>query len=402
MTKENKLDCIIYVFAHNVEPNGISGGETILIETFQRISRHVRQIRVITWKPGWKLYTSQGLRDVKYSISSVPVLKWFYLSYLIRTIYGIYLGMTLRLKFPQKTILYPSSDFWPDSLSSILLKIRYPKAKLLGNIYLRAPNPFRGFREGGNFRLPSLNGFFYYIMQQPIYYFYKYFADGVIITSQPDLALFPRQDHRFVIKGGVSTEKIAEYLKGMGHTKKIYDGVFMGRFHPQKGVLELVEVWSKVCKVNPKAKLAMIGDGPLFTKVKQLIAQYKLEKNIDLLGYVFDLKDRVKVYASAKIALHPAVYDSGGMAVAEAMACGLPAISFDLIALKTYYPTGMVKVPIGNLDKFAKQIEQLISDKKKYQKVSKDAVALIKKEWSWSQRAEEVVAFLAQMMHAHE
>ena len=44
--------------------------------------------------------------------------------------------------------------------------------------------------------------------------------------------------------------------------------------------------------------------------------------------------------------VHPAIFDSGGMAAAEAMAWGLPGVSFDLPALKTYYPQGMIKNPL--------------------------------------------------------
>jgi len=62
-----------------------------------------------------------------------------------------------------------------------------------------------------------------------------------------------------------------------------YDGVFIGRFHVQKGVLELIDVWELVVKNKPFAKLVMIGDGDLFPEVKDKIDKKELSSNIILL-----------------------------------------------------------------------------------------------------------------------
>jgi len=56
------------------------------------------------------------------------------------------------------------------------------------------------------------------------------------------------------------------------------------------------------------------------------------------------------------------------MSAAEAMAWGLPGVSFDLEALKTYYPKGMIKTPCFNHDKFAANIINLLSNQSLYQK----------------------------------
>ena len=386
------------VFANSIEPNGISGSETILIETFRRIAKNFDTV-LYTWRPGYKFYKSQKLNSVKYIVSNVPLLNNFYISFFTRIVYCFLLGFRLKIETPKNTFIYPSSDFWPDSIPAIILKSRYRNIKLLGTYFLTAPNPFVGFREKGEVKAPSLNGIFYWLMQKPIFWFYKSFADGIVVTSEPDLLRFPKQiknKHFVVIRGGVDFSAIKKFKdeNKTVYKEKKYDAVYMGRFHPQKGVLELIDIWNKVAKTNAKLKLVMIGDGPLMQQVKDKIKKLKMERMILLTGYIFKSEDRYKIFMQSKIALHPALYDSGGMAVAEPMAFGLPAIAFDLEALKTYYLKGMLKVEINDYNGFADAILKLLKDKLLYKKIQKEAVKEVYNRWNWDERANAFIRFV--------
>jgi glycosyltransferase involved in cell wall biosynthesis len=304
--------------------------------------------------------------------------------------------MTLKVQEPASTILYPGSDFWPDAIPALLIKFRYPQTFLLATFYLTAPNPFRGFDEGGKWHFPRLNTIFYWMMQKPIYALYKAKADAIIVTSEPDVEKFPKQKSNsrvFVVRGGVDLEAIHRYRQRV-QSSKYYDAIYMGRFHPQKGVVELVDIWQIVVKSLSEAKLTMIGDGTLMDEVKEKIKKNHLERNIILQGYILQPEKRYALFSQSKIVVHPAIYDSGGMSAAEAMAFGLPAISFDLEALKTYYPHGMLKVPLGDKEEFAQGIVDLLTDKKLYDTTSREAKDDIVQYWSWSNRAEEFLHFL--------
>jgi glycosyltransferase involved in cell wall biosynthesis len=171
--------------------------------------------------------------------------------------------------------------------------------------------------------------------------------------------------------------------------EKKFDAVFMGRFHPQKGVRELIDIWSYVVKVKPNAKLAIIGEGYLEEEIKKKIKGLKLENNVTLYGFT-DGIEKIKIFKNAKVGLHPATYDSGGMAPCEAMACGLPGVSFDLPALRTYYPKGMLKTSCFDLKGFAENILKLLNDQELYRKLQKEALELAK-EWNWDKRAKELL-----------
>ena len=102
-----------------------------------------------------------------------------------------------------------------------------------------------------------------------------------------------------------------------------------------------------------------------------------------------DQKYKYEIFSHSKIVVHPAFYDSGGMATAEAMAFGLPAVGFNLKAYESYYPKGMIKVKDEN--KFAGCIVNLLKNDKKRKKVGVEARNFIENNYSWNRRADEVL-----------
>lgn len=386
---------------------GLSGGDRIWIELSKRLGKKF-SVSVYLWEEGLAIAKREGLENVKYILWSAKL--WaefgffksvtFVINYLARVGIGIFNASLLKLENSSATIVYSTSEFWQDSVPATILKIRYPKITWIAAWYQTAPNPFKGFEENGVFNiLPNFKALLYWFVQLPVKPLIKNMADFVFITSEPDKSLFPKfkkGDRILVVKGGVDLDKVKLFQKKNRNLPKLYDAVFQGRFHPQKGVIELVNIWKKVIDKKKDAKLAMIGDGPLMESVKLEIKKEKLENNIKLFGYLFDGPKKYKIFSQSKIVLHPALYDSGGMAAAEAMAFGLPGISFDLEALKTYYPSGMIKVPIGDNNKFAKQIIYLLTNQNFYQQISQQALTFIHDNWDWDSLTKKILYKLNQ------
>lgn len=378
-----------HIVANAALGRGLSGGDRIFIELSRNLEKKGHRVMIYVWEEGYRMCQREKLNasSIKYKVSSM--IPWknfgFAINYLARIFKGVKIGLTLKLDDTSKTVVYSASDFWMDSLPGWILKMRFPKIVWIGTFYLAAPNPFFGFREDGQVVLPSFKNTLYYLMQKIPYFLIRNYADLVCVTSEPDVDRFPthkKLGKHLVIKGGVDLKR----SKFSRYSNKIYSAVFQGRFHEQKGVLELIEIWRKVVDKLPNAKLAMIGDGPLMTSVKLKIKSEKLEKNITLFGYLFDGPKKYQIFKQSQIVVHPAIYDSGGMAPAEAMAFGLPGVSFDLEALKSYYPKGMLKAKIGDLDDFISKIIKLLEDRKLYQTLSHQAIRMIKSEWSWENR----------------
>ena len=78
------------------------------------------------------------------------------------------------------------------------------------------------------------------------------------------------------------------------------------------------------------------------------------------------------------------------MAAAEAMACGLPVVGFDLPGYKYCYPKGICKVLIGDIEKFAQEVINLLTNEDSYNKLTKEAIEF-SKNWDWDKKSELIL-----------
>lgn len=385
----------LYIIANAALGKGLSGSDRIFIELARRLAKKDINIHICVWEEGYEMCHRQNLKYVRYekwflkSLKSLP----FLLNYIYRIFSGCFYALLTKIEFPENTYVYTASDFWQDFFPALILKLKYPKIKFISSFYLAAPNPLVGFRKKyeNKIQIPTIKDFLYYLAQVPTTLLIPKISDLIFVTSEPDKLFF--QEKGFpkkrvvVIMGGVTFENYENLTK---LTKDI-DAVFYGRFHPQKGVIEIIDIWKKVVEKLPYAKLSMIGSGPLLDEVSDKIKIEELQKNVTLEGHLDDGPRKWNIFTKSKIVVHPAVYDSGGMAAAEVMALKIPGVSFDLEALKTYYPQGMIKVKCFDLDEFAEKIIKLLTDEKLYQKTASDALKCVHQNFNWDSKVEMIL-----------
>ena len=173
-----------------------------------------------------------------------------------------------------------------------------------------------------------------------------------IKTSLIKMGFEPRKI--FVSTNGVDYEAIAS-VRPVGEIR--YEGCFCGRLVKTKGIYDLIEVWKFVTIRFPSASLVVVGDGPEYATFSNKIKEANLEKNIRLMGFVSE-RDKFLTMQRSKLFIFPSYEEGWGIAVAEAIACGLEVVLYDL---KAYNFSGnLVKVEKGNWRKMAEVIVELI------------------------------------------
>lgn len=379
---------------------GLSGGDRIFIELARGLYKKGIPVHMVTWSGGVAMCKRINVtsKEVKFTVINLGIFEKanFLINYLAKIICGISWAFSYDLKKDFRDIesvyLYSASEFWMDSLPGFILKLRYKKIIWITTWFQTAPNPLKGFAEGKRESTYRFRAFLYWFSQLPIKPIFSKYADYICVNNEDERRRFPGLNKRnkiFVFIGAIDLATVKTWLKKHPRVTKKYEGIYHGRFHAQKGVGELIDIWKKVVNKMPKAQLVMIGDGPLRAEVEEKIKRHKLEKNVTLKGFMFDGDEKYNVFAQSKVVLHPALYDSGGMASAEVMAFGEPCVGFNLKAYESYYPKGMVKVAINNFDAYAKAIITLLNDKKKYAEVKNEAVSLIENNWTWDDRVRD-------------
>jgi glycosyltransferase involved in cell wall biosynthesis len=102
----------------------------------------------------------------------------------------------------------------------------------------------------------------------------------------------------------------------------------IGRFHPQKNHMFVLEVFKEILSLEPTAKLFLVGDGELRDRIVDEITDMKIENSVTLLGIRSDVPDLLQ---AADALLFPSFYEGLPGAVLEAQAAGLPCVISDSI-----------------------------------------------------------------------
>ncbi len=116
----------------------------------------------------------------------------------------------------------------------------------------------------------------------------------------------------------------------------------IGRHTEQKGFAELIKIWFNVVEKNTDWRLIIIGNGPLLANNKDLSNRLGLGSSI---FFAEPTKNIIEFYLQASIYVMTSVYEAFPMVLLEAMACGLPCVSFNC-------DTGPAQIIKDNIDGF--------------------------------------------------
>jgi len=97
----------------------------------------------------------------------------------------------------------------------------------------------------------------------------------------------------------------------------------IGRFVEQKNHDFLLKIFVQYKKIQPAAKLMLIGIGPLQEIIKSKVKELDLEKDVLFLGLRKDVKD---ILQAIDLLLFPSLFEGLPGVVLEAQAAGLPAL----------------------------------------------------------------------------
>lgn len=151
-----------------------------------------------------------------------------------------------------------------------------------------------------------------------------------------------------------------------------YDLIYVGRLEEVKRPEIIIDVAYELKKEIKNIKVCIIGTGSLEEKLKMLIKEKKLEKNVDMLGFK---KNPFPYIKNSKVAILPSLHEGLPMSVIECMILKVPVINSGVDGLKTLFK--------DNNEFICNDIEEYVEAIKKELKtntLSKKCNEIIKKE----------------------
>jgi len=155
--------------------------------------------------------------------------------------------------------------------------------------------------------------------------------------------------------------------------------IAVGRYVYQKGFDLLLQAWAKIEKLFPDWELAIYGMGDR-SSYENLAQQLGINMNrCHLNGSTQNIR---KEYLESSLFVFSSRFEGFGMVLIEAMACGLPVVSFDCPCgpkdIVSHDEDGLL-VPSGDIDKLANAMSQLMDSYELRHQMAKNAICNVRR-----------------------
>ncbi|UOQ85861.1 N-acetyl-alpha-D-glucosaminyl L-malate synthase BshA [Gracilibacillus salinarum] len=180
----------------------------------------------------------------------------------------------------------------------------------------------------------------------------------VIYNFVNELEYVPNQRHHLKQKYGI------------GETDKVL--IHISNFRKVKRLEDVIHTFQKVHE-KEKSHLLLIGDGPEYGRIYDLVRALGLENVVHFLGKQKNIPELLSI---ADIKLLLSEKESFGLVLLEAMACGVPCVGSNIGGIPEVIAdgeTGFIE-ELGDTDAFASRILELLQNKQKWQRFSKNAI----------------------------
>lgn len=289
--------------------------------------------------------------------------------------------------------VYACSDIWFDVIPLLLCRAR-SKLMILGMDAPRLGEIVRRSRpDVPASRLASLH---YWLSQWLALRFFRRCRRKKILYVHPTmharlLSIGYQPSETVFISNGVDVEM----ADGIPEQSKRYDVIWIGRVHAQKGIDEMLQ--TLVHLRDHVTNFSAVLVGRIETDLKPRIEQLGLSSTVTFTGFVSD-EEKLRLFKSSRLFIMPSHYESWGIVVGEALACGTPVVAYDLSAYRPIFGSLVQYVPCFDSEAFKDAAWRCLESARKGQvELDKTELETFKAVHSWQAAQRKFVEALEQL-----
>ena len=207
-------------------------------------------------------------------------------------------------------------------------------------------------------------------------------SEKIVVLSSKlswDIEEFASRDKMIVIPNTVVNVDLHEAERMFQQRSKSDPTfLFLSNFVPSKGAEDFIKAASLLFAEHKNCRFIMIGqatDDNHMTYIESLISEYGLEDIVSIVGPKFGI-EKYKIMSECTALIYPSVRDAQPIAILEAMALGVPTISYDIGAISDLIVDGVTGylVEIGNFQELANKASCFLvdSDTSRFSKATRD------------------------------
>src|SRR5256885_3737178 len=144
---------------------------------------------------------------------------------------------------------------------------------------------------------------------------------------------------------------------GTDAQQKIYDAVWIGRVHRQKGINDLLQTLSHLKENIPGFRAVIIGK--VKSDLQPAIEKLGLSAVVDFPGFVSE-EEKFRLFRSSRVYLMPSRFEGSPRVIGEALVCRLPLVAYDLPTYRPVFGDLVRYVPCFDLRPFQREAEEQI------------------------------------------
>jgi glycosyltransferase involved in cell wall biosynthesis len=128
-----------------------------------------------------------------------------------------------------------------------------------------------------------------------------------------------------IIPNGIDLTRI----RSIPSSSESWDIIFVGRLIREKHADLFIHAVNLFRYKNPDIRALIIGEGPEYAVLKNLIIDNKLDSSVHMSGFYWNHDDLIARLKSSKVFVLPSTREGFGITALEALACGIPVVTVD-------------------------------------------------------------------------
>jgi len=254
---------------------------------------------------------------------------------------------------------YAVSDYWFDVWPAVLSRA---KRKLM-IWHMAAPSFWQIVRKGrADVDLIRAASSYYWLSQNLSILLFRFCRNKHLFIVHPDMRKWVRrcgyrEKELSYISFGVDAARAAE----LPAHEKIYDAVWIGRVHRQKGIDDLLATLLYLSRSIENFRAVLIGN---VRELQPRIESMRLSKCVEFAGFVSE-DEKFRLFHASRVFLMTSRFEGSPRVVAEALVCSVPVVAYEVETYRAIFGDFMRYVPCFDVEAFKVEAKHIVEDMRK-------------------------------------